>query len=121
MKISLFIIAFFTLTAFNPAPKTKDLSVGEVQQKFTEKGGVYFVYSIKNEGEETIEGIEYRIQFKLNGKTISFDKSPRTLKPGEKIEYTTSHVEYESEELNYALKIKIKDDIKSNNISEGSF
>jgi hypothetical protein len=121
MKTLLIIITFFTLSAFNTAPNTRDLAVGKVVQKFTEEGGVYFVYSVKNEGEKSIEGIEYRVKFKLNGKTISFDKSPRTLKPGEKIEYTTSYVDYDSKEFNYALEIKIKDDVKENNILKGSF
>lgn len=122
MKTLSILIALFSLTAFNHPENTKDLAVDNVQQKFTSKGGVYFIYSIKNEGHQAVEGIEYKVKFKLNGKIISFDKSPRTLEPGEKLEFQTSYVEYENTDgLNYALEIKVKDENQDNNTLKGSF
>lgn len=120
MNLPLLLILFLNLNfESSPAP-IKDLAVDKVQHKFTSKGGVYFIYSIKNEGEVAVEGIEYKVKFKLNGRKISFDKSPKTLEPGEKLQYQTSFVEYKTDEdLNYILEIKVKDKVNKNNILEG--
>ncbi|UAM96877.1 M56 family metallopeptidase [Polaribacter litorisediminis] len=101
--------------------KVIDLSALEVIEKRTEKGGIYFHYTIKNTGNTIIPKKSYQVYLKVDGKTISFDKATANIKPGQVITYKSQKTFYESnkKQLNYTLNIKFKDDHLDNNILKG--
>ena len=102
-------------------PKTTDIKALRVIEKRTEDNGVYYHYEIKNTGNTIIPAKKYKVFLKVNGKTISFDKATRELKPGQTLKYESQKTFYknDSEYLNYSLEIKFKDFNSENNILKG--
>ena len=119
--ISLFIGISFLLNNSVLEPKPTDLKAVRVIENRTEYNGIYFSYEIKNIGESTIPSKSYKVFFKVNGKTISFDKSTSAVKPGQTIVYHSQKTFYKekTDNLDYSLEIKFQDSKLENNIIEG--
>ena len=102
-------------------PKTTDIKALKVIENRTEYNGIYYHYEIKNTGNTTIPAKSYKVFFKVNGETISFDKSTSELKPGQTVKYESQKTYYmkDYKSLDYALEIKLKDSNLENNILKG--
>jgi plastocyanin len=99
------------MNSLNGESKNPDLVEFEVIEKRTENNGVYYSYTIKNVGATTIPPNSYKVFFKVNGKTISFDKSTSEIKPGKTIVYESQKSFYKKGEgnLHYSLEVKFSD------------
>jgi hypothetical protein len=119
--ISLFIGISFLLNNSVLEPKTTELKAVRVIENRTEYNGIYYSYEIKNIGESTIPSKSYKVFFKVNGKTVSFDKSASEVKPGQTIVYHSHKTFYmdKTDNLGYSLEIKFKDSKLEDNIIEG--
>ena len=102
-------------------PKITDIKAMKVIEKRTEYNGIYYHYEIKNTGNTIIPAKSYKVFLKINGKTISFDKSTSELKPGQTLKYESQKTFYKKdfEYLNYSLEIKFKDSNLENNKLKG--
>lgn len=109
------ILIVFSSLFINPTEEISDLKAHRVIQKFTKEGGVYFLYEIKNTGNATVDARAYQVKLKVNGKKISFDKSPLSVPAGETIQYKSSYTFYNENQFDYSLEIKIKDENTENN------
>lgn len=116
-----FIGLSFLLNGFNSEPKNADLEAFKVIEKRTEFNGVYYSYVIKNVGTTPIPSNSYQVFFKVNGKTISFDKASSAIEPGQTIVYESKKIFYKKvdENLNYSLEVRFKDSNLENNTLKG--
>jgi len=111
MNILLFILGFFTysyLGYFEIDSEKIDLKVIENR---TAMGGIYFSYEIKNNGTSTLLPNTYQIEFRVDGKLVSFDKATSGIKTGQTITYTSQKTFYPSKKrasISYELVTKIK-------------
>ena len=91
-------------------PKITDIKAMKVIEKRTEYNGITI-----------IPAKSYKVFLKINGETISFDKSTSELKPGQTLKYESQKTFYKKdfEFLNYSLEIKFKDSNLKNNKLKG--
>ncbi|WP_144606617.1 hypothetical protein [Algoriphagus algorifonticola] len=89
-------------------PKTNELKAWQVLENRTEYNGIYYSYSIKNTGTTPISSIDYQVFFKVEGKTVSFEKAPTEIQPGETIVYHSSKTFYpkNKSQISYSLEVK---------------
>lgn len=113
MALVIFIIGIFNF--LNPAPAYLENKVEIVEQKVTENrtsmGGIYYSYEIKNNGTSTLFPRTYEIEFRVDGKLVSFDKATSGIKPGQTITYKSQKTFYPSKKrssISYELVTKIK-------------
>jgi hypothetical protein len=107
---------FLFVNSFNSSKKT-DIQALKVIEKRTERNGIYYHYIIKNAGNTIIPAESYQVFLKINGETVSFDKSTTTLQPGQTINYESQKTFYikENEILDYILEVKMNDSKSENN------
>lgn len=123
MKTIAFILWGLDLLFSKPdiEPKVIDVKAMTVIETKTELKGIYYQYEIKNIGNTIIPARSYKVYFKVNGKTISFDEATPELKPSQTLKYESQKTFYKNDYdyLNYVLEIKMKDSNPENNIIKG--
>ncbi len=115
----LIVWSLFNFTNDYSSDSKTDLQAVSVLEKRTELNGIYYRYEIKNVGNTSIAARSYKINFKVNGKTISFDKATEALAPGQSMVYLTQKTLYKKSDdpLHYSLEIQFEDaDIDNNKI-----
>ena len=123
MKTIIILLLGLGPMVIKPVDLTRDLSALQVIARTTLYNGVYYQYEIKNSGNTVIPAGSYTVFFKVNGKTISFDKETTAIEPGQVIRYKSSKTFYRSPKndnvLRYELVVKYDDVNASNNILTG--
>ncbi|WP_051287105.1 hypothetical protein [Algoriphagus mannitolivorans] len=122
MKLfSIALLGLGLLAGTNKETPRTDIKALEVKEYRTSMNGVYYSYKITNSGTTTIAADSYKLDFKVNGKVISFDRDTQELKPGQSVLYKSQKTTYpkKGKDLTYVLDIKFDDDDLSNNQLKG--
>lgn len=79
----------------------------KVIENRTSMGGIFYTYEIKNTGNFTLLPNTYKVEFRVDGKLVSFDKNTTMIKPGEKVIYKSQKTFYPTKKkltINYKLE-----------------
>lgn len=111
MNILLLILGFFTYSHSGYFDNDSEKIDQKVIENRTSKGGIYYSFQIKNKGTGTLMPNTYEIEFRVDGKLVSFDKATSGIKPGQTITYKSQKTFYPSKKrpsIFYELVTKIK-------------
>lgn len=66
----------------------------KVIENRTSMGGIFYTYEIKNTGNFTLLPNTYKVEFRVDGKLVSFDRNTTMIKPGGKVTYKSQKTFY---------------------------
>ncbi len=117
MAILVFILGLFT-SFHSGYLESNSLKIDQrVTENRTAMGGIYFSYEIKNNGTTTLYPNTYEIEFRVDGKLVSFDRATSEIKPGQTITYKSQKTFYPSKRKN-SISYELVTKYKSKNSSE---